>query len=117
MSIPSWLTKDSRRKELVVSAHGLLRIGKPAVRLPVALVLCEAVVFYSPDIVDGLEANSIEELRGNVFSAVNGRDENVRLMDEIMFGVDSKDVISMAEVAAGTDHLVANMLNRLSHAD
>ena len=117
MSIPSWLTKDSRRKELVVSVHNSQRLGQHVVRLPTALVLCEAMVLYSTDIVDGLEANSIEELRGNVFSAVNGRDENIRLMDEIMFGVDSKDVISMAEVAAGTDHLVANILNRLSHAD
>ena len=117
MSIPSWLTKDSRRKELVVSVRNSQRLGQPVVRLPTALVLCEAMVLYSTDIVDGLEANSIEELRGNVFSAVNGRDENIRLMDEIMFGVDSKDVISMAEVAAGTDHLVANILNRLSHAD
>lgn len=117
MSIPSWLTKDSRRKEMVVSANDLLRIGKPVVRLPVALVLCEAAVIYSPDIVDGLEANSIKELRDTVFSTVNGREENTRLIDEVLFGIDSEEVVSMADVSAGSDHAIAHILNWLCHAD
>ena len=117
MSIPSWLTKDSRRKELDVSAHGLLRIGKPVVRLPVALVLCEAAVFYSPDIVDGLEANSVEELRLDAYSLVNSRDERTRCIDNVIFGVDSDEVIGMDVVTAATDHLVANLMNIICHAD
>lgn len=122
MSIPSWLTTDSRRKELSgtcfkVPKNGLLLVGNNGVAMPVTMTTVEVAVVYCTGIVDGLEANSIEELRLDAYSLVNSRDERTRCIDNVLFGVDSDEVIGMDIVAAATDQLVANLMNIICHAD
>ena len=122
MPIPSWLTTDSRRKELSgvcfkVPKNGLLLVGNNGVAMPVTMTTVEVAVVYCTGIVDGLEANSIEELRLDAYSLVNSRDERTRCIDNVIFGVDSDEVIGMDVVAAATDHLVANLMNIICHAD
>ena len=122
MPIPSWLTTDSRRKELSgtcfkVPKNGLLLVGNNGVAMPVTMTTVEVAVIYCTGIVDGLEANSIEELRLDAYSLVNSRDERTRCIDNVIFGVDSDEVIGMDVVTAATDHLVANLMNIICHAD
>ena len=126
MSIPSWLTTDSRRKELpkggwgvhgYVAKNGHIRIGSAGAIMPVSMVMCETGHIYRPDTIDGFEANSIKEMRELAYSIVNDREENSRLIDEVLFGVDSDAVVSMDVVTSATDHMVANILNWISHED
>ena len=122
MSIPSWLTTDSRRKELSgacfkVPKHGLLLVGNNGVAMPVTMTTVEVAVIYCTGIVDGLEANSIEELRLDAYSLVNSRDERTRCIESVLFGVDVDEVIGMDVVTAATDQLVANLMNIICHAD
>ena len=122
MPIPSWLTTDSRRKELSdvcfkVPKNGLLLVWNNGVAMPVTMTTVEVAVVYCTGIVDGLEANSIEELRLDAYSLVNSRDERTRCIDNVIFGVDSDEVIGMDVVTAATDHLVANLMDIICHAD
>ena len=122
MPIPSWLTTDSRRKELSgvcfkVPKNGLLLVGNKGVAMPVTMTTVEVAVVYCTGIVDGLEANSVEELRLDAYSLVNSRDERTRCIDSVLFGVDGDEVIGMDVVTAATDQLVANLMNIICHAD
>jgi uncharacterized protein YjeT (DUF2065 family) len=71
MPIPSWLTTDSRRKELSgvcfkVPKNGLLLVGNKGVAMPVAMTTVEVAVVYCTGIATPLFPTSKKPFLGTL---------------------------------------------------